>query len=473
MNRTFYLFGIFFLALWAVAGVFQSIIHFQLDNQIFALGSLGNWVLVVIAVSTIGLLFLLRYFYFKKYGFAFYSGLVVTLTTFVNLIILYRIVAARELQNLYMPVLSIVIFATLVHAVSLIVSPAGKRRWLRTAGVCMLVINLIVGSVLIWSVGSMDVQVHDTAREISQWTSLANQFVLVLLIMNFVNEAKDLKKESAPISLPAYLQNTLTFVGFAAFVAALVIGVTLANEGHSTVYWSNRNFEQAQALAERFEARTYVNGKGDTLLYRLLRPLDYDPQKKYPLVVCLHHGGVHGSDNIKHLSSEPAPILSSDPYRKQYAAFLFAPQSPLGVGFSRHGSNPSVDSLVFEALHTLEQEFAIDEKRRYVMGISGGGYGSWHFITMHPEMFAAAVPICGGGDPAQAKNIVDVEVWAFHGEKDNLVPVKFSRDMIEGMKAAGADPRYTEFEGEGHNIWGNVSRTSGELFDWMFAQQRD
>lgn len=473
MNRAFYIFGIFFLALLAAVGLFQSIIHFQLDNQIFALESLDYWLLVVIAVSTIASLFLLKYFHFKKYDFAFYSGIIFTMATFFYLVVLYRIIAARELEILYMPMVAVVFITTIVHSISLIISPAGTRVWLRAAGICLLAVNLVLSLVLILSFGSVDFRTQEIAREISQWASLFNQLLLILFIMNFDSERKNCRREQAGPPLPRNIETTLTFLSFSAFVATLAIGVSIAAETHSKIYWTKRNLAHAQEISNVFEARTYVSSKGETLQYRILRPLDYDPQKKYPLVVCLHHGGVHGSDNVKQLSSEPAPILSSDPYRKQYPAFLFAPQSPLGAGFGRQGNYPSVDSLVFETIYALEQEFSIDEKKRYVMGISGGGFGSWHFITMHPEMFAAAVPICGGGNPDLAGNIVDVDVWAFHGEKDNLVPVKLSRDMIEGIKKAGGDPRYTEFEGEGHNIWGRISPKSGELFEWMFAQQRD
>ncbi|HKZ36264.1 MAG TPA: dienelactone hydrolase family protein, partial [Chryseolinea sp.] len=131
-----------------------------------------------------------------------------------------------------------------------------------------------------------------------------------------------------------------------------------------------------------------------------------------------------------------------------------------------------IDSLVFETIDALGKEFKIDARRRYVTGISGGGFGSWHFITARPEMFAAAIPICGGGNPSLAQNIVNVRVWAFHGEKDRLVPVKLSRDMVEAIRNAGGSLRYTEFTGAGHLIWNEVNGTPG-LLDWLFTQKRD
>jgi predicted peptidase len=119
----------------------------------------------------------------------------------------------------------------------------------------------------------------------------------------------------------------------------------------------------------------------------------------------------------------------------------------------------------------LEKEFKIDVSRRYVMGESLGGYGSWHFITARPKMFAAAVPICGGGDPSQANTIADLPVWAFHGAKDRSVPVRLSREMIEAMKQAGGNPKYTEYPDEGHIISKQVMDTPG-LLDWVFEQSQ-
>ncbi len=86
-------------------------------------------------------------------------------------------------------------------------------------------------------------------------------------------------------------------------------------------------------------------------------------------------------------------------------------------------------------------------------------------------MFAAAIPICGGGDPDLGSNMVKVAVWAFHGEKDPLVPVSGSRDMIEAIRKAGGNPGYTEFDNAGHDIGRQFQDTPGVL-GWLFAQQR-
>ncbi len=168
----------------------------------------------------------------------------------------------------------------------------------------------------------------------------------------------------------------------------------------------------------------------------------------------------------------PAPFLSSHAKRIQYLTFIFAPQCPVGAGFSRlHGYN-SIDSLVFEAIEALDDEFAINKSRRYVASSSGGGFGSWNFICSRPDLFAAAIPICGQGNPALAPKAAEVPVWAFHGAKDRQVPQTGSREMIEAIRNAGGEPKYTEFPNAKHYIFEEVKSTPG-VFDCLFEQQKD
>jgi predicted peptidase len=128
--------------------------------------------------------------------------------------------------------------------------------------------------------------------------------------------------------------------------------------------------------------------------------------------------------------------------------------------------------LVLEILEGIQKDFRIDAARLYVMGISMGGYGTWDVIARRPQTFAAAVPICGGGNPAQAALMKNTAIWAFHGEADSMVDVKESRRMIEAIKRAGGQPRYTEYQGLGHNVWERAFAEAGFL-SWLFSQRRN
>ena len=237
-------------------------------------------------------------------------------------------------------------------------------------------------------------------------------------------------------------------------------------------------------IAELFNGRTYVSMQKDTLQYLLLKPIDYDSNKQYPLVVCLSGGAGRGTDNIQQIAgSKSAQVFSTLENRMKYPAFIFVPQCPPGSDWGRSlgkierensikrrkYNQPNVTSLVFETITALEEEFNIDATRRYINGQSMGGFGSWHFILTQPQIFAAAIPICGGGNPDLAKNITDIPIWAFHGENDNTVPVEFSRNMIAAINNAGGNPKYTEYPNVGHNSWHQAFDTP-ELLDWLFDQ---
>jgi predicted peptidase len=203
-----------------------------------------------------------------------------------------------------------------------------------------------------------------------------------------------------------------------------------------------------------------------------LKPLDFDASKSYPIVVCLHGSSGTGSDNYRQVGAALFPeLLAIDSNRRKYPAFVFVPQCKFGTSWGGHPL-PAIDKIVFETLSSLENELPIDTSRRYVAGGSLGGYGTWHFIQSHPDFFAAAMPVCGGGDPSLASNCAHVPVWAFHGARDERVPVSGSRDMIDAMQKAGGHPRYTEYPDSGHDIGKLVSETPG-LLEWLFAQRSE
>jgi predicted peptidase len=124
-----------------------------------------------------------------------------------------------------------------------------------------------------------------------------------------------------------------------------------------------------------------------------------------------------------------------------------------------------------ELLDALEKEFSIDADRRYVTGLSMGGYGTFDLLVRRPRDFAAAIPICGGADNSRAKDIAHVPMWIFHGSEDGAVPVARSRLIVEALKGAGGKPRYTEYQGAGHLIWSRAY-AEPELVEWLFHCRR-
>jgi predicted peptidase len=232
------------------------------------------------------------------------------------------------------------------------------------------------------------------------------------------------------------------------------------------------------------EARHYLSHRGENLPYRLFIPAGYDASKSYPLVVFLHGASASGTDNRRQLTGSGywgTSTWVSEQIQRVHPSFVLAPQAnpPRGSAWVRQWRKPKTGGeakrepleIVIELIDELQKEFAIDSARLYVTGLSMGGFGAWSAITRYPEKFAAAVPICGGGDPSSVGRN-QTAVWAFHGAADILVSPQRSREMIEAFRTAGAEPRYTEYQDLEHNSWERAYQEP-ELPDWLFSKRRE
>lgn len=228
---------------------------------------------------------------------------------------------------------------------------------------------------------------------------------------------------------------------------------------------------------DRYEARSFTDSKNYMVEYQLFVPENYDPKKKYPLVV-FHHGG--GDNVMKNPGGEVLGEWILPEAQKDNPCFIVAPQFP------DKGSKSVIDGTFtmrghiqtfHEALDGLEKEFSIDTNREYVTGLSFGGECTWISLVVRPDRFAAAVPICGTGAygdvtvEERSEKVAHVPVWVFHGDADDVVPVDVSRDIVKALKDAGGNPKYTEYPGVNHNSWTRAYRDP-ELVAWLFAQER-
>lgn len=470
MHKSLYLLLRFLLALMVAAGLLQGMLPYP---EIFSQQSFMPWILVTNAIALMAAMLLLKYYYYYGYKATFSAALISTLANLIYAVVICLMLLSRGWESYYLPMLLFSLSANAIYALCLTFSTTGKRYWLRISGIFMLLISLLLLSVTIWSLFVPTVTVNGTAGKLSRWITTAGALTPLLFIMHLQSEIRLLKTVNINTPTTKWIGILSGVAGLLALMLTFTVGTMLTSESYSSIYWEKQNFEKTKALAQLFEAHTFVNNQGDTLYYRLLKPLDYDPGKQYPLVISLPYGGQPGTDPIRQIQgAAAAEMLSTDMNRKKYPAFLFIPHCPPGSGWGGIPNYPSIDSLVYEAIRSLDEQLSIDTTRRYVTGISRGGYGTWNFICTHPEMFAAAIPVCGGGDPALAAKITHVAVWAFHGKHDKNVPVSGSRDIINAIKKAGGTPRYTEYPDEGHNIWYQVSITPG-LLDWLFAQRRE
>ncbi len=259
---------------------------------------------------------------------------------------------------------------------------------------------------------------------------------------------------------------------FMAVVALMVMsmsGVTVRGEDVTALY----------------EARSHKAAQGryaeSPLAYRLMKPATLEPGKQYPLVVFLHGAGERGNDNAKQLAYLPT-WLAEPEMREKFPCYVVAPQCPDGrvwgsLDWRQKKTNYDeqlTDELaaVVAIVEQLIASEAIDADRVYLTGLSMGGYGTWELATRRRDLFAAAAPLCGGGDATQVKPLVDLPLWAWHGDQDPVIDIERSREMIAAIKAAGGTPRFTEVRGGGHAIWGPAYRNEDGLLPWLFEQKR-
>lgn len=236
-----------------------------------------------------------------------------------------------------------------------------------------------------------------------------------------------------------------------------------------------------------FVAHTFINEKADTLVYQLLIPFDETVKEKFPLVVFLHGAGERGSDNQKQLV-HGASLFLEQQNREAFPAYVVFPQCPVDDYWASATVDRSVSPLqldfdyerpvtkslqqVLELVHTLKATKRIDVSRIYIVGLSMGGMGTFEAVYREPKLFAAAVPICGGGDTKKvSKKVFRIPFWVFHGTADNVVDVHHSQAMVERIKRFSKRVKYTEYEGVGHGSWDNVFREK-DFLPWLFSQHR-
>ena len=220
-----------------------------------------------------------------------------------------------------------------------------------------------------------------------------------------------------------------------------------------------------------FLKRTYAAGKL-SMPYRLFVPRGYDAKKRYPLIVYLHGGAGVGTDNEKQIRGGNGMGIDLFVRNQQTVpAFILAPQSS-GSGWLMARGVGSLQLLaVPELIGAVARQYSIDSRRVYVGGQSLGGYGTYALVAARPEMFAAAFVLCGGGDPARAPRLARVPFWLFHGSADRIVNVSEAYTMRDAIRRAGGIARYTEYRGEGHQIWQHVTKEK-DLPPWLFSQTR-
>ncbi len=205
--------------------------------------------------------------------------------------------------------------------------------------------------------------------------------------------------------------------------------------------------------------------------YQVYVPAKLAGKRKLPVVVFLHGIGQRGAGGFVPAGGATGALVRS--YMERVPAIVLLPQCRNG----RFWSDSEMMKMTTDALDKTVAEFNADAQRVYLIGVSMGGYGAWSMGAEHASKFAALVPICGGSSlrgtdrfAAIARRIGRTPVWVFHGAEDAVVPVSESRGMVEALKAADGNVRYSEYAGVGHNVY-MKALAEPELLSWLLAQR--
>ncbi len=302
------------------------------------------------------------------------------------------------------------------------------------------------------------------------------------------------------------------------FVVAVLFCTGIASSHAQTRKGKERKGETVSAaVLDLYEAREFKEVK-----YRLLKPIymEKNADKKYPLILSLHGAAGIGDDNVRNLR-EWCETLAQEEWRRKHPCFVVAPQT---FGFWRtpamtaHYSDENIAKLskdwqdtisghrkrlqdpkganldrVFLLLDALAKEFPIDKDRVYVLGHSGGGFGTWTAVADQPTCFAAAITSAGWLGPWFDANVVkDVPIWSFQGAKDKTSQVSMGYSTFDRMKAVGANVKFTEVANVGHGVGamafsytGDSEENTGltqyasdrcdktpDVWDWLFSKKR-
>ena len=211
--------------------------------------------------------------------------------------------------------------------------------------------------------------------------------------------------------------------------------------------------------AHTFKERITVRARTPYLLYL---PAEYRKGAgKWPLMLFLHGAGERGTD-LELVKKHGPPRLVAASH--DFPFIIVSPQCPE----DEYWSVPVLKALLDRVL----KAYSVDRSRIYVTGLSMGGNAAWRLAMAHPKLFAAIAPICGWGNAKKASLITHVPVWAFHGRKDPIIALARGESVVQSLKAAGGNVRFTVYPEAEHDSW-TETYENPEFYEWMLAQRKE
>ena len=181
---------------------------------------------------------------------------------------------------------------------------------------------------------------------------------------------------------------------------------------------------------------------------------------RYPLMIFLHGSGERGSNLDQVKVHGPPKIADRD---ANFPFLLVSPQLPTEEDWDLD----KLRAILAWALKALPA----DPDRVVLTGLSRGGHATWRWGAADPQRFAAIAPVAGTGEPTVACALKSTPTWAFHGDRDDVVPPEGSFAMVRAIRACGGDPRLTIYPDLGHNSW-DPAYDDSALYLWLLEQRR-
>ena len=201
-------------------------------------------------------------------------------------------------------------------------------------------------------------------------------------------------------------------------------------------------------------------GKFENIKYVIRYPEDYCEGREFPVLFYLPGAGSRGND---------INIVKNSLFFKLIDKHENFPFITIALQCSENTWFDMFEQLK-KFICKMAAESFTDIRRIYLMGTSMGGYGAWQLAMSMPELFAAIVPICGGGMYWNANRLVNVPVWAFHGGKDTIVFKEESIKMVEAVNKCGGKAKLTIYPENGHNAWSDTF-ANPEVFNWLLSNK--
>ena len=182
--------------------------------------------------------------------------------------------------------------------------------------------------------------------------------------------------------------------------------------------------------------------------------------KQLPLLVFLHGAGERGDmlEDAWRINVHAIPKYISE--GMELPALVLCPQCP--INFDWNNMVFFLKSLIDEVV----EKYGVDKSRISLTGISMGAFGSYEMGALYNSYFSAIAPICGGGLSWRGGDIANTPIWAFHGDADDVVPVKNSIEMIDAISKNGGDTRLTLLHNIDHNSW-DFAYKETRVIDWL------